>query len=183
VQPVDATQASTGRVHVVDALTSEDAINEEDVNVFDANTVTPSDDSTSSIQPFIEVISEDSDGAHGASPPPVRAIVNCIDESAEFAAANCTFNHGFEAQVQRLHPFPPTPCACQDVFVKPSIAYEAARAVFALVCGVQQLQPQSFFALSAVAMLPRVLRATFTPAVSNAASSENACIYVIHAGP
>ena len=69
------------------------------------------------------------------------------------------------------------------MFVSPSIAREAARAVFALVCGVQQLQPQSFVALSAVAMLPRVLKATFTPAVSNAASSENAGIYVIHAGP
>ena len=96
---VYAAQASAGRVHVVDALTSEDAVNEVDVNVFVANTVTSSNDSTSSIQPFIEVISEEIDGAYGASPPPVRDIVNFIDVSAEFDAS-FTFNQGFDAHVQ-----------------------------------------------------------------------------------
>jgi hypothetical protein len=95
---VYAAQASAGSVHVLDALTSEDAVNEVDVNVFVANTVTPSDASTSSIQPFMEDISEEIDGAYGASPCPVLAMVNCIDVSAEFVAS-CTFSQGFDEHV------------------------------------------------------------------------------------
>ena len=115
-----AAHVPAGSAHVHDAPVADAVTAEAAVTVIAVST-DPLAERTSSDHPPRAAISAAIEGAYGGSPPPVRVIV--IDTDCTFAGApKATLSQGSDEHAHCAQQPPPTPAACHDVELLPSVA-------------------------------------------------------------